>query len=415
MAFPLTSVRDLASQVEWGQLCITPLDPGIWALLEPAGSQNHAPQLCWVTPDLLACVWMAGGQEGTSGMGIVLSLLAASSGRWTEPQLVSQDPARSEQNPLLYVAGEHLHLVHTAQRSRSLDEPFWESGSSFSMQWTAQLRHQSLPLAALDPADPASWGPGAWSRATTLLEQPAFCRHPPLQRADGRWLLPIYRSLETGGSFGHDHSQVLLLEADGTAVASALDEELPSVDPITVPESTGRVHGSIVPSADGSGLLQFFRSRLADRMYLSRSGPEGEQWTAPEPIQLPNNNSSIQALRLASGRLAMIYNRFCFEPDPESPQPWGEANWPRTRWPLSIALSTDDGQTWPWIRDIDTGLGFCGSANWQLNGQLAYPTILEGQPGELHIAYSWAGRAAIRYLCLEEDEILGVVPALEGS
>lgn len=394
---PSSCALDLRAELEWGRLVRTPLDPGVWALLQPCGSQNHAPQLCWVTPALLACVWMAGGQEGTAGMGIVLSFLAAGSPSWTEPQLISQDAERSEQNPLLFVAGDQLHLVHTAQRSRALDDPSWQSGSSFSMQWTAQLRRQSLALAELDPASPATWGAEAWSRAINLLEEPAFCRHPPLQRADGAWLLPIYRSLEAGGAFGHDHAQVLLLE-DGGAAAPAL---------YPVPESTGRVHGSIVRSADGTQLLQFFRSRLADRVYVSRSGPEGEQWSPPEPIQLPNNNSSIQACRLSSGRLAIIYNRFCFEPDPSHPQAWGEANWPRTRWPLALALSEDDGQTWPWIRDIDSGFGFCGTANWHCNGQLAYPTILEGNPGELHIAYSWAGRAAIRYLCLHEEEILG--------
>jgi len=411
MFSPATSALDLAAEAAWGRLVCTPLDPGVWALLEPAGPQNHAPQLCWLGPELLACVWMAGGQEGTAAMGIYASLLAAGSGSWTDPQLISQDPERSEQNPLLFVAGGQLHLVHTAQRSRSLDEPFRDSGSSFSMQWTAQLRQQSLSLAGIAAAEPTSWGPDAWSPARDLIAEPAFCRHPPLQRPDGRWLLPIYRSLETGGAFGHDHSQVLLLEADGAGVASSTAGD----GPIPVPESTGRVHGSIVLAADGLSLLQFFRSRLADRIYCSRSGLGGEQWSAPEPTQLPNNNSSIQAVRLASGRLAIIYNRFCFEPDPAAPQAWGDANWPRTRWPLSIALSADDGATWPWIRDIDTGFGFCGTANWGLNGQLAYPTLLEGQPGELHIAYSWAGRAAIRYLCLQEEEILGVVHALEDA
>ncbi len=35
---------------------------------------------------------------------------------------------------------------------------------------------------------------------------------------------------------------------------------------------------------------------------------------------------------------------------------WGgvDANWLRTNWPLLIALSPDDCDTWPWIRDIDT-------------------------------------------------------------
>ena len=102
----------------------------------------------------------------------------------------------------------------------------------------------------------------------------------------------------------------------------------------------------------------------------------------------------------------MIFNRFALHPEPVS-GPWGEAAWPRSRWPLAIALSDDDGDSWPWIRSIDHGDGFCGDANWQLNGALAYPSIVEGLPGELHIAYSWAGRLAIRYLCLQEHDILG--------
>lgn len=395
MFSPADYALDLRQQVGWGQLCRTPLIPGVWALLAPAGPQNHAPQLCWVTPSLLACVWMAGGREGTSGMGIHLALLARGAQTWSEPTLISQDPDRSEQNPLLFVANNRLHLIHTAQRSRCLDGPLPEDGSSFSMQWTALLRHQSIAIDLLE----AGAGADAWSSATDLLDEPAFCRHPPYRRHDGRWLLPIYRSLEAGGAFGHDYSDVLLLEPDGSL---AKEPRL-----ISVPKSMGRVHGTIVVSADGVSLLQFFRSRLADRIYLSCSDALGEQWSEPVPIHLPNNNSSIQALRLKSGRLAMIYNRFCFEPDLECPQDWGEANWPRTRWPLSLALSEDDGQTWPWIRDLDAGQGFCGTDNWSLNGQLAYPTFAEGHPGELHIAYSWAGRFAIRYVCLEESEIVG--------
>jgi predicted neuraminidase len=71
-----------------------------------------------------------------------------------------------------------------------------------------------------------------------------------------------------------------------------------------------------------------------------------------------------------------------------------------------VAISVDDGMTWPWIRDIDAGLGFCGEANWHFNHHLAYPSIIEGLPGELHIAYSWANRAAIRYLCVRIEDLL---------
>lgn len=385
-------VVNLGDALEWGRLVCMPLIPGVWSLLEPAGVQNHAPQLCWIDPDHLCCVWMAGDREGSAGMSVYASDLLTGSGQWSPPVLVSQDPQRSEQNPLLFVTEtpRRLHLIHTAQRVRQPGETT-AGASAFSMQWTAKLRMRSLDLAS-----------DSWAETIDLLDTPAFCRHPPFRRADGFWLLPIYRSLEEGGAFGHDHSLVLVLDPDGQPVG----------DPVAVPESTGRVHGSIVPSADGRSLLQFFRSRLADRIYRSVADLDGLHWSTPEPTALPNNNSSIQALRLSSGRLAVIFNRCCVHPEAAAQQAWGEANWPRTRWPLSIALSADDGLTWPWIRDIDTGLGFCGTANWIANGQLAYPTIVEGVPGQLHIAYSWAGRAAIRYLCLHEDEILGVEPRL---
>ena len=393
--------EDRFEDLVWGQVLVTPFQVGAWALLEPMGEQNHAPQLCWVRPDVLGCVWMAGSGEGTAGMSVFLSLLSAETGRWLEPQRISRDSERSEQNPLLFVSDGCLHLIHSAQLVRDpADRDALEGSSNFSMQWTAVLRHQRLVLERLDLADPETWSAEAWSTPVDLLNDPAFCRNPPHPLESGEWLLPIYRSLEEGGAFGHDHSEMLRLDPSG----HCLDQR------VGIPDSTGRVHGSIVASRDGSQLLQFFRSRLADQIYRSVSSDDGCTWSAPEPTPLPNNNSSIQACRLASGRLAMIFNRFGFAQEPTSSEEsldWGEARWPRTRWPLSIAISDDDGLHWPWIRDIDAGFGFCGPMNWDLNGQLAYPTLIEGLPGELHVAYSWAGRQTIRYVALRELEVIG--------
>jgi predicted neuraminidase len=387
---------DLGRDLAWGRLVEAPLLAGVWALLRPAGQQNHAPQLCWLRPSRLACVWMAGDAEGTAGMSVYLSELDAGTGQWSDPCRISEDGSRSEQNPLLFVDdGGHTHLIHTAQRVRGLTDSRVSSGSSFSMQWTAMLRHRSRAAGEQD-----------WSATLDLIDSPAFCRHPPARSPSGGWLLPTYRSLEEGGGFGHDHSEVLPLDGDGQAVG----ERWP------VPDSKGRVHGSIVPTAaGGDALLQFFRSRLADRIYRSRSEDGGRTWSAPQPTPLPNNNSSIQATRLSSGRLAMIFNRFGLPLENPLAPPWGEAVWPRNRWPLSIALSEDDGDTWPWVRDIDTGWGFMGAANRHLNGQLAYPTLVEGAPGDLHTAYSWAGRQAIRYLCLREEEIMGTAAERIGG
>ena len=80
--------EDRFEDLAWGQVLVTPFELGAWALLEPMGDQNHAPQLCWIRPDLLGCVWMAGSGEGTAGMSVFLSLLGAEGGGWSEPQRI---------------------------------------------------------------------------------------------------------------------------------------------------------------------------------------------------------------------------------------------------------------------------------------------------------------------------------------
>lgn len=307
--------------------------------------------------------------------------------KWSPPKLISQNVNCSEQNPLLFKGGDgRIHLIHTAQTARDPQDKSWlAEGLPFSMQWTAKLQHQSA----------AKWGT-RWTQAEPLMQEAAFCRNPPIRLNNGKYLLPIYRSLESGGAFGDDHSQLIELNDQAQKIS----------DFIAVPESKGRVHGSLVKSQDGQHLLQFFRSRRADRIYRSVGNLEGTTWTVPAPVELPNNNSSIQALRLSNGLLAIVFNRFSM-PNQSIDQDWGTAQWPMTRWPLSIAISEDDGLTWPWIRDIDYGQGFSGQANWHQNGQLAYPTLIEGQPGELHLAYSWGGRSAIKYVCLTVAEVIG--------
>ncbi len=385
---PENSSLDLTKKIKFGTLFYSPFSLGCSALLKAEGIQNHAPQLCWLSHKDLACVWMSGGQEGTSGMSIFMSILKSGSKSWAKPRCISQDQERSEQNPLLFILpNEKIALIHTSQRAREPEDSTWKEGeSSFSMQWTAKLILRTRNLRG-----------SHWTKSKALISTNAFCRHPPFNRDDGTWLLPIYRSLEEGGGFGHDHSEVLVLNENGSSQDFF----------INIPSSKGRVHGSIVLSSDGKTLLQFFRSRLADNVYRSFGSLNGEEWTIPEPIDLPNNNSSMQALRLKTGRLAIIFNRFSLYADSQDQQKWGDANWPRTRWPLSIALSEDNGDTWPWMRDIDSGLGFCGLANWHLNDQLAYPSIIEGNSGELHIAYSWGSRTAIRYMCIHENDIIG--------
>src|SRR6476660_3496306 len=71
------------------------------ALLPAPRVQNHAANLAVLPDDSLGCVWFAGTQEGVPDISVWFSRLDG--GAWSEPVQLSDDPGRSEQNPVLYV------------------------------------------------------------------------------------------------------------------------------------------------------------------------------------------------------------------------------------------------------------------------------------------------------------------------
>ena len=59
--------EDRFEDLVWGQVLETPFEVGAWALLEPMGEQNHAPQLCWIRPDVLVVSGWQGAEKGPQG------------------------------------------------------------------------------------------------------------------------------------------------------------------------------------------------------------------------------------------------------------------------------------------------------------------------------------------------------------
>jgi len=378
-------VLDLRSMVMDGMLFRSPSDRHrIEAYIPPMGRENHASNMVELPNGDLLCVWFAGTSEGISDVNIAMSRLPAHEARWAHPVLVSDDFTRSEQNPLLFSAPDgKLWLFYTAQETRGCSPEEWrrrvaagEASGGYNMQWTAMIRCR------VSEDDGHTWGP-----VEAFSENPgSFCRQPMVAMSNGDWLFPMYYSLKAAGH-GDDHTVMRISEDQGKTW-----QEYP------VPESRGRVHASVVELSDG-WLVAFFRSRAADRIYVSRSADYGRTWTVPERTVLPNNNASIQALKLASGNIAIIFNHFSAGDDPD------KTVWPRQRYPVTAAISEDQGETWPYMRHIDTGDDFCGQANAHLNRRCAYPCILQTRDGAIHIGYSYRGRQCIKYVRITEDWI----------
>ncbi len=69
---------------------------------------------------------------------------------------------------------------------------------------------------------------------------------------------------------------------------------------------------------------------------------------------------------------------------------------------MALALSADNGASFPVVIELDQGTGHALSNNSAsgANRELSYPSILQDPAGHLHIAYTYH-RRAIRYVRID--------------
>lgn len=373
-------------------------EPGRRQALLPAPQvQNHAANLAVLPDGSLGCVWFAGTQEGVPDISVWFSRLNGEA--WSQPVQLSDDPTRSEQNPVLHVLDSNeVWLLWTSQHAGNQD--------------TARVMRRI----SFDGGN--SWGP-IHTMLPDTTEGGVFVRQPIVALPSGRLLLPIFHCVRVPGQKwvgDRDYSAVMISDDAGATWRE-----------VVVPDSTGCVHMNIGRLADGT-LVALYRSRWADAVYRSTSTDDGESWSAPEPTELPNNNSSIQFVVLPDDRLALVFNEssaadatarraslydeidddgIADAPASTEEVPVSRAFWGAPRAPMTLAISDDAGLTWPVRRNIEVGDGYCLSNNSRdgLNREFSYPTIT-ATGDRLHIAFT-RFRQAIEYVEITPDWISG--------
>jgi predicted neuraminidase len=346
--------------------------------------QNHAANLHFLPDGRLACVWFGGTMEGMGDISVYMSTLGPEG--WFPARRLSDDPTRSEQNPVLFTAPDGaVWLFHTSQPGGRQDEC------------------EIVTRISRDGGE--TFGP---SRRIGDFRG-VFVRHPVRIGPDGDWLLPGFRCVTpaAGRWTGDMDSAVMLVSRDQGKNWQAME----------VPDSLGAVHmNPVAPLADV--MPAFFRDRYAQWVKRSLSTDGGLTWTAPQPTDLPNNNSSLQAVRLADGRIAMVlnpvsaaqsdarraslYDEIEYEADVHVVTAGPKAIWGVPRAPMTLAISSDNGATFPARTDLDQGSGHALSNNSAegVNRELSYPSILQDGHGRLHLAYTYH-RRAIRYIRID--------------
>ncbi len=190
-------------------------------------------------------------------------------------------------------------------------------------------------------------------------------RTPVLTLKSGRIVLPLY-------SDGFNVSLVAYSDDLGKTWAASA--------PIV---GLGNIQPAVVERKDGT-LKAYMRDNGVDprRIIEATSTDQGETWTIGTDMDFPNPGASISACALKGGRWVMVYN------DAEN----GRHN-------LAIALSEDEGKTWPHKKTLESSADRSRS--------FAYPTVMEGSDGNIHLSYSYTGPkgASIKYDTFTVDSI----------
>ena len=135
----------------------------------------HAANLIELQNHDIMCTWFAGSGEGNPDNTVVLSKLDHETGVCSEPKIMSLDPTRSEQNPMLYQSPEgQIWLLYTS------NEPH---------------NQQTAHVCVRTSDDNGE----TWTDPRILFEETGiFIRHPIITLSNGDWLCPAYYCKSTG-------------------------------------------------------------------------------------------------------------------------------------------------------------------------------------------------------------------------
>lgn len=295
----------------------------------PQNDCNHHGSTIAELPDgRVAIVWYHGEAEKSLDSRLVWSSLTPGAQAFTEPVVLFDEPNLSDGNPALFVTdtGEILVFFPTIY------------GGGWSEARVRVVRSKD--------------GGKTFSPAVTLRD--AYCgnaRHRPLALPSGDLVLPLYHECFALPLF--------LFSSDGF-------ETWQSGDPLPFLEHASQIQPALI-AGDGGKVLSITRDGSSKkRIHRMESDDLGHTWTPSAPLLLPNAGTSVDWTRLANGHVVVVFN-----------------NSPDDRFPLTVALSADEGKTFFALRDLNAECDQA-SCSW------AYPSIMQSKKdGSLWVSYTY--------------------------
>ena len=283
------------------------------------------------TADGILAAWFGGTHEGHDDVQIYVAHRSDADGTWTAPQCVSVVEPIPNWNPVLYDNGEEILLYYKRSKEIHSWNTMFTTSRDGGYTWAVPRR---LCEDDIDGRGPVKNKPIRLSNGT-ILAGASF--------EQGPWR--CFADISSDNGYTWEQTPFLPVPTEDTEV--------------------------IQPSLweDARGVHMLVRSKNK-KIFRSDSTDFGKTWCTLYPIDLPNNNSGLDLVKVAENRIIL-----CCNPVTEG------------RTPLSLFESNDSGDTFVRLFDLETE-----------PGEYSYPAVItDGK--YLYGCYTWRREKMVFFQC----------------
>jgi predicted neuraminidase len=294
---------------------------------------SHAAAIVETPDGSFIASWFAGTWEKNIDCAVVYRKKAPGSETWGDVKVLHKTPGRFE--------GNSCYLVDNEGK-------IWAFFNTATRGWTLNwIRYK------ISTDNGETWSEPHWFRHIYGW----LIRNAPIILKNGDWVVPVYSEVLGYWSF-------VKISSDGGKTWKKYGK-------------VGRhcLQPNVVQLRDGS-LLMYCRTDTLKRITMSRSTDNGRHWSKIELTQFKNPNAGICLLALESGNLVLA---------------WNESE--TGRCPLNVALSEDEGKTWPHMKVLETE---------PEKGEFSYPYMIQAKNGTIHLVHTVA-RRQIKHVHFDEE------------